>query len=57
MVVASISLFEFWFLQVVVFCVREVSLGVLWSILGCFGRFFWVPEAPLGSREGPLGSL
>ena len=57
MVVASISIFEFWFLWVIVFCAREVSLGVLWSILGCFRWFFSVSEAPLGSREGPLGSL
>ena len=41
MVVASISLFEFWFLWVVVFCAREVPLEVLWSILGCFGWFLF----------------
>ena len=34
-------LFEFWFLWVVVFCAREVSLEVLWRILGCFGWFFF----------------
>ena len=57
MVVASISLFEFWFLWVVVFCAREVSLDVLWSILGCFGWFLFGSLFSFGSRKGPLGSL
>ena len=30
------------------------SFGAFWAALG---GFFWVSEAPLGSREGPLGSL
>ena len=63
MVVASISLFEFWFLWVVVFCAREASLGVLWSIFGGFSvaffgslRFLWgLERVPWAAFGGPWG--
>ena len=64
--------FQFWFLIIVFFFGMLVALGCrfwflfgLWASLGvprgafwaALGGFFCVSEAPLGSREGPLGSL